>query len=132
MSLQPTQCLEILKKSQNDNERLAALLIIAKHSDSSNFKESDFGPLLEAIGINFLCRLLKSAKNDQNLRVVSTVMGSFLLSDDRLLEKVVKEDLVTVFTQSFDTAEAIQCQIIISRKKEDLIQFDLCIEELKR
>ncbi|XP_033754763.1 neurochondrin-like [Pecten maximus] len=53
-------CLKVLKDAKSDNERFAALLLIAKLTKAKTLSSQERDELLSAIGLKFIIRLLKS------------------------------------------------------------------------
>ena len=49
MSLTAEKCIELTQRVTTDNERMAVLLLIAKHSDSCQFESYDLERLLNRI-----------------------------------------------------------------------------------
>ena len=49
MSLTAEKCIELTQRVTTDNERMAVLLLVAKHSDSCQFESNDLERLLNRV-----------------------------------------------------------------------------------
>ena len=77
MSLSVEKCLEVISRARSDNEKLAAMLLVAKHSSRRDFDETDLAKLRDAIGRAFFSRLVASAKSGKTQFLqISYVLGS--------------------------------------------------------
>ena len=126
MSLSPPKCLALVRKATNDNERLAALLVVAKHCDSSKLTDQYYAELLDAITIEFFCRLLRSAKSDTEFLQICHLLGSVLLYNESLIDAVISAELIDIFVQNVGSLEAIQCNVLICKWRKNLINIELC------
>ncbi|ELU16894.1 hypothetical protein CAPTEDRAFT_171922 [Capitella teleta] len=55
-------CLKILQRAGNDNERMAALLLVTKLTKADSCSGAERKQLFEAVGFSFIIRLLKSGQ----------------------------------------------------------------------
>lgn len=132
MSLAPLKCLELIRKATTDNERLAALLVIAKHSDQTELNEQYFTDLLDAITIPFFCRLLRSSETDGGFLQICQILGSHLLYNESLINALESANLIGIFLGNVESLEAIQCNVLISKKRKSLINIDICVNRCRR
>ena len=88
MSLTPDKCIELTHRATTDNERMALLLLIAKHSKRDDFDSDAIERLLTSLTYGFLKRLVQSAIKDESYRVLSIIFGKMMLQTESFRVKL--------------------------------------------
>lgn len=125
------KALDILAKANSDNERLAALLIVAKNAPQSSFGEEDIQKLVDTIGVDFYIRLVRSSNANSDYRSFCEVLGSLLLQNRPLLERLNKCNLLNNFTKSYSSKESLECVLHVVSYDKDVFDQDVFAKALR-
>ena len=69
------KCCHLISKAKNDNEKLAALLVVARNFKPVEVSKSDAENLLKAISPTFFEKLLRSGKKNADFLQICLILG---------------------------------------------------------
>uniref|UniRef100_A0A8W8KH68 Uncharacterized protein n=1 Tax=Magallana gigas TaxID=29159 RepID=A0A8W8KH68_MAGGI len=72
-------CIVKLQEAESDNEKFAAMLMVAKTTKSSEMTTEEKKRILDAIGLTFLIRLLKSGTHSGSHKFLIMSTHAFIL-----------------------------------------------------
>jgi len=126
-----SKAIELISRSSTDNEKLAALLIVAKNLPADGMKEEELSTLMDTIGFGFYERVVRSAIKTESYRAFTQVLGSILLQDKRLVDHLAKSNLMRFFNENISSKESLECLEAISIADSSLIDINRFAEALK-
>ena len=127
-----SKCLGLIQNSQNDSEKFAALLIVAKAVKSNEVDDAERRKLFDAIGFTFINRLLITKEDASGvpqdelfIKIAITLLACFCTDKElvRHSEMINKVPLFVETVQSFAAEKSVSSDEIF----DDVLQ---CVEAM--
>jgi len=82
----------------------------AKHSNPSEFDDSNTEKFLDGLGYPFCRKLIKSCELDESYRPLSSVFGHLMLRNDKYYGRMKNDDLTKIFLEfDFSSRDELLC-----------------------
>lgn len=85
------KCCNLITRATNDNEKLAALLVVARNFKPTQLSKIDAQNLLQAVSPSFFEKLLRSGRKNDDFLQICLILGIVKIS--RLVPKTIISDL---------------------------------------
>ena len=135
------KCLSLIQNSQNDSEKFAALLIVAKAVKSNEVDETERRKLFDAIGFTFINRLLITKEDasgvpqDELFKKIAITLLACFCTDKELVkhsEMISKIPLFVEVVLSFVAVESVSSEMLddVLHCVEAMVDEQECLDAL--